>query len=119
VSIAGQASALFAANMSYAAPVVKDYITAWELAGQSGARTRGGQFVLVEGTNFGPAAEHAIDRVSYGPTGVEYSPCPSPADCNCTIITDHVTINCTTVEGTGRDHRWVVVVSGQLYVSCF
>ena len=47
---------------------------------------------------------HALTRVTYGPTGYEFSPCPhgaDAADCHCRASRDHDRILCDTVEGAG------------------
>lgn len=44
--------------------------------------------------------------VKYGPTGTEY------AAQNCSVVVDHTTLRCLTVEGVGTPLRWVVDVDG-------
>ena len=71
LSVGGQRSEPYDANISYAAPTVKSYASAWEGGGNGdgdaeGARTRGGQWILVEGADFGTAASGTLEQVSYG-----------------------------------------------------
>jgi hypothetical protein len=113
VKIGGQPSSAFAGNMSFAAPVVQYYVTQWDDTSATGGRTEGGQYVLIYGSNFGTKEENNVDMVTYGPTGAEYIPCASPKNCNCSVVTDHTVINCTTVAGTGSDQKWIVYIHDQ------
>ena len=68
VSVGGQLSNLYAANVSYSSPNVADYTASWDdtAAGQAsgGASTRGGEWVVLNGRNFGTVAEDRIDEVT-------------------------------------------------------
>jgi hypothetical protein len=89
-SVGGQLSSAYAANMSYAPPNVASYDVAWEqgeLVTSTGANTRGGQWVVIQGRDFGSAAENRVDRVEYrvatsSSTAFEetYVPCQSAMD---------------------------------------
>ena len=52
--------------------------------------------------------------MTYGPKGGEYAPCSSASSCNCTIIEDHSKVLCFTTEGTGKNHKWLVMVDRQI-----
>lgn len=81
-------------NVSYAPPYVTSFETEW---GTDGARTRGGQTIIVKGGNFGP-----FDSVKYGDS---YEP-------SCVLLSTS-RISCVTAAATGTDHAWTVVVGGQ------
>ena len=72
--------------------------------------------VEIEGAGFGTVEENALTRVTYGPTGYEFSPCPhgaDAADCHCRVSRDHDRILCDTVEGAGAGLSFVVIIEGQ------
>jgi hypothetical protein len=68
----------------------------------------GGEEVLIHGENFGPPERQGayLERVSYGPTGYEYTAV------GCEVVS-HYLLRCTTAPGVGRNLRWVVRVEGQ------
>jgi hypothetical protein len=54
IAIAQQHSPVFDANMSYNSPVVEYYVAQWEEdVSATGGRTKGGQYVIINGQNFG------------------------------------------------------------------
>ncbi|RYY34999.1 hypothetical protein EON62_02845, partial [archaeon] len=72
--------------------------------GAVNASTDGGDEVVLHGTFF--SVEAHLQRVTYGPSGVEYTP-------RCHISVPHTEITCITVPGTGRVLTWLVTVGGQ------
>ena len=115
VSVGEQESAWYDTSLSYAPPSLKSYVTEWEeldpLSG--GADTQGGEWIVIEGTDFGANATSAIDRVTYGLEGDEFVACASRASCGCHVEESHKTIRCAMVEGAGGALRFVVTVDGQ------
>jgi hypothetical protein len=85
----------------------------------NGAITDGGQYVILHGQDFGPASANAISAVTYGDDGKEFVACALghdedfDKDCHCDIVSSHDTINCTTVDGAGAGHRWILTIDGQ------
>ena len=66
VRVGGQNSTWSVQNVSYAAPTIYNYVTEWVVeTSDDGASTSGGQFVMLEGSDFGPVSESA-DSVQYG-----------------------------------------------------
>jgi len=74
VYIDGQVSNTYG-NMSYARPVVAFYTTEWDLNFQDGANTEGGEWVIINGDNFGSRDMNTLELITYGPTGEEYVVC--------------------------------------------
>ena len=72
--------------------------------GAVGGKTNGAQFVQLNGLNFGPYADGA--SVTYGVTGIEYTPT------NCEVES-HSLITCNTVPGIGPNLFWQVTVRQQ------
>ena len=66
--------------------------------------TSGNQIVVLNGLNFGPYSNGSV--VSYGVTGMEYSPT------NCVVVS-HQKITCMTVPGIGQGLFWRVTVREQ------
>ena len=71
---------------------------------------RGGQWLIVHGSDFGPptgtvefGGQDFVDWVRYGPTGAEYT-------ASCAVLS-HFSMNCTTVPGTGPNLLWTVSVA--------
>ena len=73
-------------------------------AGAVNGDTNGNQIVELNGLNFGPYADGAV--VTYGVSGVEYS----PTDC---LVVSHQKITCKTVPGIGQGLFWRVTVREQ------
>ena len=75
VTVGGQTSNAYEANITYSPPNVADYRTSWKAASGGsvgegeGASTAGGQWVVLEGRNFGTVAENRIDMVTYSVAG--------------------------------------------------
>jgi len=113
--IGGQASNVFPANMSYNSPKLGRYDPEWGSSG-TGAVTRGGEWIELGGSDFGTVERNAIDSVTYGPTGFEFTSCDAAGsgDCLCRVVRDHNKINCTLVEGVGTDLVFKVVIDGQM-----
>ena len=75
VYVADQVSNLYG-NLSYGAPVVASYDAQWDPdTGRDGGDTEGGEWVILNGDNFGTAAMQTLETVTYGPTGTEYVAC--------------------------------------------
>ncbi|GMI07843.1 hypothetical protein TrRE_jg6111, partial [Triparma retinervis] len=112
VTVGGQDSDIYGAEIAYARPSVNFFSNySWEFnPAAEGAQTPGNESIVLHGSNFGTIAENAIDKVSYGPNGVEYRPCEGAdhADCACQIITS---------PGLGSDLKWQVTVDGQMNIS--
>lgn len=73
--------------------------------GSKDAATEGGDTVTLVGRNFGPSTS-LLDQVTYGPSGREY-------EAQSCAVLNHTTVQCTTVPGVGRRHRWIVTVEDQ------
>ena len=120
LTIGGQASNAFASeDTGYAAPVLVMYTG----AGAKEAVTEGGQDVIIEGRNFGPASLSrtskdgvatvvplaSISKVTYGKHGTEYE---VPV-AQCSISTNHFFVTCKTVPGAGKGLKWFINIDGQ------
>ncbi len=107
VSVGNQSSET--PTTSYRPPVVYN-ITG---PGAADANTEGGDTVYIAGDHFGTIAESLVDLVTYGvysgtvPQGSLYV-----AE-NCTVVVDHVLIECRTAAGVGFNLQWIVTISGQ------
>jgi hypothetical protein len=68
VTVGGQTSNVYAANVSYSPPNVASYLASWDKyeasSSGTGASTAGGQWVLLEGSNFGTVRGGARGFVS-------------------------------------------------------
>lgn len=89
--------------VSYGAPV----LVAFSGLGARDALTQGGQTVVIEGRNFGPAAHTRLDAVTYGANATF-----ADVTSLCTV-TGHSSIQCETAAGAGRGLKWTVKVDGQ------
>ena len=89
-------------NIKYASPS----ITSVSGEGAIDAYTNGGQTVLIQGDNFGPAY-HTTPIMKYGLSASEYT----AQEC---VVINHENIECKTAEGTGKNHSWTVEISGQM-----
>ena len=80
-------------------------------AGALAADTKGGQQVLISGSSFGPPSFNAVDRVTYGRTGVEFNAtgCVVQSDSNL----QGSQMSCVTSAGTGASLVWLVTIGGQ------
>jgi hypothetical protein len=117
VEVGGQLSDVYDADIAYARPSVHYFEPQWEktIPIGEGGRTPGNEWIIIHGENFGMVEQNAIDRISYGPNGVEYHPCLGPhhEHCSCDVIVDHTEIRCNTTVGSGKQHRWVIKIDGQ------
>ena len=82
--------------------------------GRFEANTAGGEELFLIGSNFGPVTSDLYVTIGedinarYGPhTNYRYNAT------NCRVTTDQTVITCTTAEGTGKDHAWVLNVGDQ------
>ena len=119
ISVGAQKSnILSSANTGYGPPILIRY----RGVGSKDALTEGGQDVLLEGKNFGPAklangldasvaplVLASISTVTYGKTGTEYTVDVS----TCKITTDHFMVTCATVPGGGKGLKWFIDIDGQ------
>ena len=107
VNVGRQYSGVFTGVLtSYAPPVIINF----QGLGAVDADTEGNELVRVEGRQFGTMAADAIDVVTYGKEGTEYT-----ADCH--VSADHEEITCLTAQGAGLELKWRVVVDGQASVT--
>ena len=107
LSVGGQGSNVFAAQMSYAPPVISGFQPT------GGLETSGGQTVLLTGVNFGPYQDPTlVITASYstaaGTLGAAYS---YPAS-NCAVTVANTQITCTTAPGAGAALTWELMVDG-------
>ena len=120
LEVGGQTSNAFVStDTGYAAPVLVMYTG----AGSKDAVTEGGQDVIIEGRNFGPASLSrtstggvtttvplpSISKVTYGKSGVEYE----VPIAKCSITKDHFFVTCKTVPGAGKGLKWFINIDGQ------
>jgi hypothetical protein len=77
VTVGGQASKVNVANISYSPPNIASYYASWDPTDASGsgigAATSGGQWVVLQGRNFGTAEESSINRIRYSQTSTDDS----------------------------------------------
>ena len=67
--------------------------------------TVGGNRLELRGTNFGPKwAKHVA--ATYGPGGSGFTAAA------CVVVEDDTKVQCTTTEGIGSSHRWIVSIAG-------
>ena len=93
------------ASLAYEQPV----ISAFDGPGVDGASTRGGQAVVIRGSQFGPLGGAYLDLVQYRPSG--YAPFMTAA--NCSVTREQSEITCYTVPGAGGQLSWVLVIANQ------
>ena len=105
VEVDGQWSPVLHAGTGYAPPVILQYFD----EGSADAFTRGDQPVRIEGKNFGPMSENAIDLVVYG--GIEDE--DEFVATGCRVSVDHTEVMCTTGPGAGRELSWTIMIAGQ------
>lgn len=132
VTIAGQRSDIYLANISYDSPFISFYTASWDdVEDRDGALAVGGEQVYIHGGNFGPSST-PIEAVFYGEGGAnDYVACDTYnryggmtghytaaganlSVCACSMHTAHTVIGCKTVPATGTSHVWHVVIDGQL-----
>ena len=89
----------------YAAPVIYN-ITG---DGADDATTAGGQVVFVEGDNFGTVRE-SVDYVTYYS---DNNPSLVLSAVNCSVLADHVMVQCLTSPGIGYEMKWQISIGGQ------
>ena len=117
VEVGGQLSEIYGAEIAYARPSVHYFEPVWEasIPMAEGGQTPGDEWIVIHGENFGLVQHNNIDRISYGPNGVEYDPClgPDHEHCSCNVVVDHTEIRCNTTQGSGKQHRWIIKIDGQ------
>ena len=103
VAVGGQGSAASPTGLSYAHPAISGVGG----KGAVGASTKGGEVVVVAGSNLGPSFTAGRDVVTYGPTGTEF------VATDCTTAEKHTQLSCVTAPGTGAGHKWQVTIASQ------
>ncbi|KAA0145622.1 hypothetical protein FNF29_08460 [Cafeteria roenbergensis] len=91
---------------NYHPPVVSFY----RGPGATDADTTGQEVVFVEGRNFGGLAT-VVQNATYGKGSAEFSAQ------DCSVVTAHTLIQCTTDVGAGEDLTWSIIVDEQASVS--
>lgn len=106
VQVGGQWSAASNSTTDYALPNIARFSVPG--AGPVTEFTTGGnELVTLHGTQFGTIAHNAVTRVTYGPTGIEYT---AQA---CNVTKSHSQITCLTTSGVGGQLLWIVEVGHQ------
>ena len=107
VHVDGQQSNVLENAISYSPPVLLSF----NGPGANAANTTGGELVIIQGRNFGPAGSSKIDAVRYG-RAVD-----TPQDWlhaeSCNVVESHFQIHCRTGVGGGNDLRWLVTIDRQ------
>lgn len=107
ISIDGQTSNIIARqgeDMAYAPPTILEFLG----DGRSDALTRGGETVIIKGTQFGLQEHNAVISVRYGLTGEEYT------ISNPVVTKNHTELTCIMKGGFGGTLKWVIDVANQL-----
>lgn len=104
---------------SYNAPSIASF----EGPGAAGAETGGGQLVRIRGNDFGRWDDRiqlvvydmppSLPTLTSDSTSEEIVPGATFLATACTIVDDHVTLECETVPGVGKDLEWTIRVDGQ------
>ena len=112
VRVGGSTGGVSTATTSYLAPKIT-LIRDGE--GAIGASTRGGERVILEGTNFGPATPTGARAAQFGAVyGVAGSPASSWfTAASCAVTVPHRTVSCLTAVGTGAGFSWTLRVGDQ------
>ena len=92
-----------ASAMSYTVPTVVD-VTG---DGSFNALTKGNQEVFLAGDFFGLMQHNAVTKVTYGPTGTEYSAA------SCLVTADNIQVTCRTAPGVGQFLQWRIQIGNQ------
>ena len=113
MSIGGQLTPTFPAELSYAPPQVVSFSG----AGASGAPSVGGSTVFVTGTNLGPANDFTNSRlvVSYTatwPRATSGFASWTYTNVPCAVTTAHTTLTCIIEPGGGSNLAWTIVLDG-------
>ena len=105
VEVGGQTSPVLTSDSSsYHPPIVASYAPTLH------PETAGGEVIAITGAQFGPAGT-PIDGATYGPNGTEF------VATNCSLVTPHTQVQCTTAVGAGAGLKWFVTVDGQRSVT--
>jgi hypothetical protein len=127
VAVAGQSAPVFAANTSYAPPVVTDFqpMTAG-VADINSFSTASTERVQISGSNFGPAYVDGSTFVSYqltlaAPVTAYNTTIPTDSQnhvapfvpTGCIMTVQHTQLLCNMARGAGAGLVWTVVVDGQ------
>jgi hypothetical protein len=117
MTLGGQRSSVYLANISYANPQIASYSG----AGSNRANTAGGQEVIITGTNFGPGTSNSL-YTSYFSTllraeyGVQLKDGPftnlTLQVTSCSVSKPHIELTCATVAGAGKNLVWKVTLDG-------
>jgi len=94
---------------SYAVPTVGAY----DGPGSDDGDTRGGEIVIIRGSNFGPVNGAPV-RAFYGPEEDEREFPDNAVGISCVVTRAHEDIECQTVPGAGEELSWIVIVDEQI-----
>ena len=113
VSVGGQSSAVFAANIFYAPPMITSFVPV------GGLQTSGGQQVQLNGLNFGPGGDPSVViTATYSTRGAGRGGSSlSFTATGCTLTAPNAQITCTSAPGGGSALSWAVNVDGQRSVN--
>ncbi|KAA0161835.1 hypothetical protein FNF31_03620 [Cafeteria roenbergensis] len=75
--------------------------------GSFSALTKGNQEVFLAGDFFGLMQHNAVTKVTYGPTGTEYTAA------SCLVTADNIQVTCRTVPGVGQFLQWRIQIANQ------
>jgi hypothetical protein len=107
VAVDGGASDPSADTLSYAPPG----INALDGPGSAGAPARGGSFIYLRGSNFGPADDATIVVTAWATPAANDSLVFPGGDC--VVVEAHVAVRCVVTAGAGAAVSWRVSVEGQ------
>jgi hypothetical protein len=96
---------------SYSIPILNNVAGPGSLE----APTKGGDDLILTGFNFGPLASTLYLNAAGVDINARYGPNQNYRynAVNCRVTTAHTVITCSTAEGTGKDHAWVLNVGNQ------
>lgn len=97
---------------AYARPTVNT-VTKRDMDPLYDADTRGGELVVIRGTNFGPIATWNIVTATFGlPSLSPGSSVQQFTAQSCNVTESHTEITCYTAQGAGTKHQWKVHIAG-------
>jgi hypothetical protein len=117
MTLGGQRSTTYLANISYANPQIASYAG----AGSNRANTEGGQEVIITGTNFGPGTTNTqynsyFSKLLKAEYGVQLKDGPftnlTLQVTSCAVSKPHTELTCATVAGAGKNLVWKVTLDG-------
>ena len=75
--------------------------------------TRGREIVEIRGRHFGPVDSRNVITMIYTRPFDAKEKMLSYRALNCEVMVAHVSVNCSTAPGVGRNFRWISIVGGQ------